>query len=246
MAENSAPTSWANLFGAISSLTPAQSAALVQLAQHREPTTIAELAEEAGLHQNSVRENLNVLIDQNLAGRVKLASEGPGRPSWGYFATAPEDTATTSKQLAWLAESFVHYLTETSDDPAAQAMQIGRNWAEHMLKGFKVPDHAAMGFDGAVEASRLEIHMTKVRAFLSTQGYSAHLSDREEFTVELRSCPFVDAEGRVNPLMCQIHLGMLSEVLEVTSRGHIDVEVTPFAAPGVCDVHLVPAGGTAA
>ena len=63
---------------AMAALTPAQHALLERISQHAVPVTVAELAQEAGLHVSSVRETLEGLFAVGLVAGV--AARGRRRP----------------------------------------------------------------------------------------------------------------------------------------------------------------------
>ena len=52
----------AETLAAMAALTPAQHALLERISHHASPVTVAELAQEAGLHVSSVRETLEGLF----------------------------------------------------------------------------------------------------------------------------------------------------------------------------------------
>ena len=64
-----------------------RAAILERLQQAGAPTTIAGLAAELGVHQNTVREHLDALVDRGLAVRGRAPAHGRGRPAWTYTAT---------------------------------------------------------------------------------------------------------------------------------------------------------------
>ena len=61
---------------AMAALTPAQHALLERISQHVTPVTVAELAQEAGLHVSSVRETLEGLFAVGLVEKQQLPSSG--------------------------------------------------------------------------------------------------------------------------------------------------------------------------
>lgn len=65
---------------AMAALTPAQHALLERISQHVTPVTVAELAQEAGLHVSSVRETLEGLFAVGLVEKQQLPPRGAGVP----------------------------------------------------------------------------------------------------------------------------------------------------------------------
>ena len=74
----------AETLAAMAALTPAQHALLERISHHASPVTVAELAQEAGLHVSSVRETLEGLFALGLVEKQQLPSSGRGRPALGY------------------------------------------------------------------------------------------------------------------------------------------------------------------
>ena len=58
MSDTSRARPLAETLAAMAALTPAQHALLERISHHATPVTVAELAQEAGLHVSSVRETL--------------------------------------------------------------------------------------------------------------------------------------------------------------------------------------------
>ena len=67
---------------ALAGLSAAQHALLDEISRHPRPVTVADVAAAMGLHQNSVRDSLAVLVDARLVARTRLPAVGRGRPSW--------------------------------------------------------------------------------------------------------------------------------------------------------------------
>ena len=62
MTDTSHSRTLAETLEAMAALTPAQHALLERISQHAAPVTVAELAQEAGLHVSSVRETLELSL----------------------------------------------------------------------------------------------------------------------------------------------------------------------------------------
>ncbi|MDO5672405.1 MAG: MarR family transcriptional regulator [Actinomycetaceae bacterium] len=235
-----APSSWAESFSDIVALSPAQKTALIQVSKHAQPVTIAVLAEELNLHQNSVRETLDLLLEAKLVDRSKLASSGRGRPSWGYFAVAPFDPTFATTQTALLISAFLEQIRAVSDDPVQAAQHVGEVWADKITAQADIPDHSAMTVDEQYFEHDFVIHVAKIRVFLTALGSSATISPKDPYCLELRSCPFLDADGTTDPLICEIHRGMLARLFDKNSQGHVYSELRPKCASGVCELVIRP------
>jgi predicted ArsR family transcriptional regulator len=103
------------------------------------PRTAADLAAATGLHVNTVRSHLELLVDVALAVRGVEAPHGPGRPQVGYLAAAvagdrPEPAATgpgtkPATDYRELAAALADELTATGD-AGRIAVDAGRRWAD--------------------------------------------------------------------------------------------------------------------
>lgn len=66
--------------------TGAQGRVLAALAQRDSPTTLVELVEITGLHQNTLRGHLEALHRAGHVSRLRAMPSGRGRPAWSYVA----------------------------------------------------------------------------------------------------------------------------------------------------------------
>jgi predicted ArsR family transcriptional regulator len=82
------------------------------------PLGVVDVAELVGLHQNTVRGHLDVLVDAGYAVRRSQAPSGPGRPRTAYEATnAPED----GSNYKLIAEVLAEYVARTAADAPTSA-----------------------------------------------------------------------------------------------------------------------------
>ena len=76
MIDTSHSRTLAQTLEAMAALTPAQHTLLERISQRVAPVTVAELAQEAGLHVSSVRETLDGLFQVGLVEKQQLPSSG--------------------------------------------------------------------------------------------------------------------------------------------------------------------------
>lgn len=218
---------------ALAGLSAAQHTLLAEIARQPRPVTIAELADRMGLHPNSVREAMATLVDTGLVTRQRQPAPGRGRPSWGYQSVAPTQVAALSREFADMSAAVAEHLAASVNDPDAAAHDIGARWGRRMVDLLTTPDRGA----GRDQAGRIDVHAGKVRLFMSSLGYQP-LADDDPARIRLYQCP-LRAEGQVpSPLVCQMHRGMLDEVLATLSDGRVGAILTPFAGPSYCTVEL--------
>lgn len=220
---------------ALAGLSVAQHTLLAEVARHPRPVTVAELAEAMGLHPNSVREAMAFLVDTGLVTRERQPAPGRGRPSWAYQSVAPTQVAALSREFADMSAAVAEHLAASVADAQGAAHDIGARWGRRMVDMLATPDAAEDDPTG-----RIEVYAGKVRLFLSSLGYQP-LGDADAGRMRLYQCP-LRAEGQVpNPLVCQMHRGMLDEVLAILSDGRVGAVLTPFAGPSHCTVELTSA-----
>ena len=100
--------SFAGLTAGLAHLTPSQRSMLFVLSDLGEPATIQMLSDRTGLHANSVRETLSVLMEAGLVRRSQVPSASRGRPAWEYETSVPADISAVMKEFTGFANSICH------------------------------------------------------------------------------------------------------------------------------------------
>lgn len=188
---------------------------LVAVESASAPQTIEEIADITGLHANTVRNHLEVLVAMEAVQREPLPASGRGRPRFAY---RPAQTATPYENLASV---LMEQLADVSTDESTVRTAAER-WA-----GFAESGPSVDSPDAAVD--------TTVQA-LNRLGFTATPSDVGDAIV-LHTCPYADLAER-NPIICDIHAALISRLLESTHQPvslHA-VEIEP--RPGMCVVRL--------
>ena len=107
---------------------------------------VFEVAQRVGLHQNTVRSHLDLLVQAGYAVRRTEAANGPGRPRVVYEATgAPEG----ERNYQLIAEVLTQHLAATSERPGEAAANAGRNWAGLSEPGLHGGDRSGSSFGAA-------------------------------------------------------------------------------------------------
>lgn len=227
-----------HILPAIGSLTPAQQTVLAAVSGHDEPVKVADIARECGLHVNTVRDPLDVLLELGLVERERMPVAGRGRPAWGYVSRALSGPASSVEMLRHMARSTIAWIRATSPDPMAAGRDLGRHLGDDALATAHVPDHDAVEVSPDFD---LAAHMTKIRVFLTAFGLAAEPHPQIPTALVLRDCPFADPAAP-DPVAFAIRQGMVARVVERTAR---DMAVPTFRDgddPWICEVVLVPAG----
>ena len=193
------------------------------------PLGIAALADDLGLHPNTVRDHLGVLQEAGLVHAGPEPRDRPGRPRIVYGLTERGGSVRTTGDEGYrlLATVLAGYLATTVPDPAAAAEEAGEAWGRWAAE--RPPPFAASDPEADVE---------RVLALLERLGFAPRLADDIELHVELRRCPFLDAAREHQEVVCALHLGILRGALATMASSVMATDLRPFVAPGLCVADL--------
>ncbi|WP_372594975.1 helix-turn-helix transcriptional regulator [Actinotalea sp.] len=199
---------------------------------------ISELASATGLHPNTVRAHLEVLVREGRARHHTDPRPVPGRPRELYLS---DGTAPGSRNYELLARLLAGELAALSPDPAASAVAAGRQWSEH--HGSPSGPPPALDPSGARDsvADRRD-ELAPVLRMLRTTGFAPALS-ADGAAVELHHCPFRELAEEQPEIVCGAHLGLIQGTLARIGAGVTATAILPFVEPGLCLARLeAPAG----
>ncbi|MGV4327470.1 helix-turn-helix transcriptional regulator [Trueperella pyogenes] len=235
MTGNPAPTHAGAIYAAIAALSPAQQTMLTEISKSTDPVTVTELSKSLKLHSNSVRTTLDSLMQMQLIDRQVLRRSGRGRPSWGYFALAPDSAAFAAAQMVELAHLFCGTLRGVFDDPDAEARRIGRAWGDQVITELQAD--ACMD---PQEQAKIDIdaRISQMRVLFTSLGTAAAINKTNPRVIDLRSCPFATRDGTVDPLICQMHAGLVERITECAYGPNANGDLLPLRHPGVCQVEI--------
>jgi predicted ArsR family transcriptional regulator len=200
--------------------------AVLELLRSRgEPLGVVEIAEHVGLHQNTVRSHLDLLVDAGYAIRRSEAPSGPGRPRVVYEATAVPDG---ERDYRLLAEVLAQHIVATSERPGEAAVNAGRSWARltelHQPSGDGPSGESPISEDAAVAA---------VVRMLGDTGFAPEVS-ADGTSINLHRCPFREL-AVINPdVVCGAHLGIIQGALTELGGTVSATRLLPFVTPGLC------------
>ncbi|PKW26099.1 putative ArsR family transcriptional regulator [Phycicoccus duodecadis] len=197
--------------------TDAQGRVLAALTRRGAPTTLAQLVEVTGLHENTVRGHLDALHQASHVTRLRARPAGRGRPAWAYVAReAP---------YAALAQSLARGIEASPGATARETGESGgRAWGERLRAVF----------DGDERTPRERLLLT-----LEHVGFGPEPSP-DPTVVRLTRCPFLDAARAHPAAVCSVHLGLIEGVLGESLDPHA---LQPFGEPDACLVRI-PSPGT--
>ncbi len=92
--------------------------------------SIVAIAEELGVHPNTVRFHLDSLVGDGQVEQVEHGRKGPGRPPLMFQAVRQMDRGGT-RHYRLLAEILTMALA-ADKDPRAKAMAAGRAWGRNL------------------------------------------------------------------------------------------------------------------
>ncbi len=196
------------------------------------PISITAIADELGVHPNTVRFHLGTLVNDGRVERVKSDLKRPGRPPLMFRAVRQMDPGGP-RHYRLLAEILAMSLG-AGRDPRAEALAAGRVWG----RGLESP--APHGKE--LSAKESIDHLVGV---LDEFGFAPERRQSgEEQRISLRHCPFLElAETRTN-VICSIHLGLMQGVLESSAAPVAVDRLDAFVEPDLCLVHLTQEGSS--
>jgi len=155
--------------------------------------SVSELAEAAGVHENTVRAHVTVLEDAGLIAGEPRPVAGPGRPGVQYRLT-PQGERLDYDFLG-LAELLVAVVGRAGMPPG-ELQEVGREWGRYLA-----------GRPGQYDAGR------RVPEVLRGLGFEATV---EEDEVRLTGCPCPTVAPDRPELICALATGVLDGVLSAS------------------------------
>lgn len=193
--------------------------AVLKAVEDHTPATLSTLAEQTGLHVNTVREHLDGLLQAGLVRRESAPPSGRGRPALLYRPVPRVGGAVT--EYAGLATALAGVIHRTSSDPAADARRAGEAWGRELA--------AAAGRPGAGHPAGRR----QVTGIFETMGFEPEADD-DHVEVRLTRCPLLDAALKHPDIVCGVHLGTAQGALESYGLDGSRADLLPFAEPGAC------------
>ncbi|UZN05103.1 helix-turn-helix transcriptional regulator [Cellulomonas sp. S1-8] len=215
-------------------LSSASRVELLHVLQNDGPSTTPALAARTGLHENTVREHLQRLVDARFVVREPERRTTRGRPRTVYRATTRDDVRNDPGAARRLSESIARArLTglllggygAAVADVAASARRAGRDM---------VDDLPALPSGPHDQVLALESHLDHL-------GFDPVMG-ADGTTFDLWRCPFLDLARQRPEVVCSVHLGLAQGVLEQVG-GPVHAErLVPFVGPRHCELHLSGVG----
>jgi predicted ArsR family transcriptional regulator len=168
--------------------------AIVRRLSSRGSATLGELADEAGVHANTVRHHVAELEGSSIVEREHATPDGPGRPQVRYRLSSGWRLPTTDlRGLSELLSALVVRLGPTNDEIDG----LGREWGR-FLAGRPVGDP-----------------LDELPRLLERLGFDAEVDGSE---VRLRSCPCPSISPAHPKLICRLAEAVVDGVVETGAR----------------------------
>lgn len=170
---------------------------VLQRLANDERASVSELADAAGVHENTVRAHVAVLEDAGLIAGEPRPVAGPGRPGIQYRLTPQGDRL--DYDFLGLAELLAAAIGRAGMSPA-QLRDIGRDWGRYLA-----------GRPGRYDPRR------RVPEILGRLGFEATVDDD---CVRLIGCPCSTIAPDRPELICDLATGVLDGVLGASGSAH--------------------------
>ncbi|MGH3414614.1 MAG: helix-turn-helix transcriptional regulator [Marmoricola sp.] len=211
-----------------------RSRVLATLQDAGQPMDAAEVADVVGLHVNTARFHLDRLVESGLTDREPERRERPGRPRTLYRAR-PGGTPAGTRRYELLAEILASFVATQVPQPARAAQAAGREWGRFLTDRPRPYENT-----DAATATRHLVSSLDELGFAPearTTGGSRQIL--------LRHCPFREAAGHHQEVVCGIHLGLMRGMLEELDAPLETERLDPFVEPDLCIAHLEGRSGPA-
>ncbi|ONH33494.1 helix-turn-helix transcriptional regulator [Pseudofrankia asymbiotica] len=221
----------------------------------RTPRGIVEIADELGVHPNTIRFHLETLVANGQAEQAPPDRRRPGRPRALFRAVRGMDPGGP-RHFRVLAEILTESLA-AGPDPGVRAIEAGRAWGRRAASAVPasavpasaVPAHGdRAGGVRAEAAASWERPVARLVRLLDGLGFApeppvAGADADSAPPVRLRHCPFLELTRTRAEVVCPIHLGVMRGALDAWDAPLTVDRLEPFAEPDLCVAHLAPVGG---
>ena len=187
------------------------------------PVSVRDIADQAGLHPNTVRFHLDALVDAGLAARTPTERTTPGRPSMAYRPVSGGGPVS-GWRYRLLAEMLTSLIAGMLPKPGETAAEFGREWGRSLTE--LPPPYQRLDAGEAVE---------RLTAIMAEIGFAPEaVTDGTQYQLRLRHCPFREVAQNHQDVVCQLHIGLMQGALTQMRAPVTADRLQPFAEPGLC------------
>lgn len=195
-----------------------------------EAMSIAAIADELGVHPNTVRFHLRTLVSDGLAEQTVSDHGQPGRPPLEFRPIRQMDR-NGPNQYRLLAEILITSLAGRRRAKES-ALAAGRAWGRHVEppRRGKVPLSTAESIGHLLDT-------------LDALGFAPEpQTSTDDRRIRLRHCPFLELTEHHAQIVCPIHLGLMQGALEHWGASIGVDQLDAFVEPDLCVAHLSTLG----
>jgi predicted ArsR family transcriptional regulator len=211
-------------------------ALLGALESSSEPLDAHVLAARVGLHVNTVRWHLGVLLDAGIVTEQKAGSGARGRPR-NIYRVVDEVIAGDRGRFGLLAEVLVDALAHRSPDVTGTLEEAGRVRGRMLVR-------PPIGERRRVEAGEALERVVQLLEGFGFQPWLEHTKEGDR--IAMRPCPFGEMAARHSSIICPVHLGLMRGTLEALDAPVEATLLEPFAKPDLCIAHFRTKPGSSA
>lgn len=200
------------------------------------PCTVSSLAMLTGQHENTIREHLDALVEEELAIKFHESEHLRGRPAWRYRRSDEADGSRFG-EYAGLAAALAGSIARTSADPRRDAIEAGEVWGHELVRDVLSSESESQNEVTKAKPSAIRgqvIVLLKQLGFAPTHNVTITKT-------KLTRCPLLDAARQHPEIICNVHLGILQQSMREfgASEGSIkNLELIPFAENGSCALRM--------
>lgn len=192
----------------------------VELLHHLQadgPLHIDDLVAQTGLHANTVREHLAVLVDVGLVRRAPEVRTVRGRPRMIYRVTTADDLAADPEAQQRLEADI------------AQARRAAALLAD-ATQADSAPGRTPVPVESERDVLALEAHLDRI-------GFDPVYAPGD-LTFHLFRCPFLELARARQDVVCRLHTELAQSVLEQAEGDHDVERLEPFVGEEHCTLSL--------
>ena len=209
-------------------LSDASRVAIMSELQRAGPLDVSQLADRVGLHHNTVRSHLEILLNAGLISGETEKRDGPGRPRMVYRQEAVQATGEGLTGFRLLAHILASYLAGASPDPEAAAVEAGDAWGRYLVD--RPAPFGRVSPDAALE---------RTARLFEVLGFEPELvGGVSEPRLLLHRCPFRDLAMTHPEITCSVHLGLIRGALAEMEAPVEGTRLDRFVEPSLCIAHF--------
>lgn len=197
------------------------------LRDSREPLSVTQVAEAAGVHINTARFHLESLVDSGLADRRQEPRSTPGRPKVLYVGTLPNQTHERAQGYRLLAEALTVSAGQMLSNPEEALYDVGVQWGSRLahLDSDSLTSQADILSAVLAKLDALWFAPELISKATSGKLISAHSEAITELNrdyglavgqqaIVLHHAPFLDATTVAPRNVCALNAGLLNGLLQ--------------------------------